>query len=554
MSPAVFRWLSLAFVALLSCSASGQLAGTAGVDYASHGWVIVQVPGEQEATLVHIPPRLPTGVAMPSLDGRLKAAASLNEPPMHLAADGASVSMVFPPDEEGSFEVAQLGVLPTNLQDNWIREPRDRLMFRPTITGHDEVLGLASDNGVLVALVADESGRSLLQLANTGWEQQSLELPWSESHSVQMFNSPRGIHIVEHLRDSIVLHTRIDGSEWTTTGLAGTDVLSLSAITGMQILGVYNGEVVGVVEGEPRSEVWAFGANAALKLGTIDPPGLPMAAAILQSTGRLVLIWSNADERTDKVDTALPSPSVSNPIRRVIEFSLIEGRPIYTGQAVTRAPVSAGEFRHLALLMMMLMGLVLLMVLRPSPEGDVIVLPPGLAIAGAGRRFMATMFDGIIGLVVVSRVLDMPVLEVLGPLAAPATGRLDIWPLLIALMVNVMHASVGEAVFGRSIGKMLNGLIVARVDKSAAGLPAGQFQAARADAGLGTEHHQVVRAAGLDAGALGSQRQASRGSSGALRGALPSGAALIRPLNPGARHRSAISARRRVKPAPVSSR
>ena len=40
----------------------------------------------------------------------------------------------------------------------------------------------------------------------------------------------------------------------------------------------------------------------------------------------------------------------------------------------------------------------------------------------------------------------------------------------------VAWKGAGGAVFGRSIGKMLNGLIVARVDKSAAGLPAGQFK------------------------------------------------------------------------------
>ena len=471
------KLLAIALVAIVlpSVRAQEQLAGASGVDHASHGWVVAQVPGEDEATLVHIPPRVPTGIAMPSAAGRLKAVSALNEPPSFLAADGSSVYLVFPAELDGSFQVAKLGVLPTKVQDHWVREPRDRLRYMPAITGYDRVLGLAVDDGVPTALVTKDSDRLLLQLQNSGWEESRFDTEWDDSFNTHLYATGQGLHLVEHLRDTIVLHTRT-GELWTRTELPTSDRLSLAALGTMQVLGVYNGEVIGVVRADPRAEVWSFGEGGPLKLGAIDPPGSPMSAAILHSTGRLVVVWTNEGERTEEVDSSLPSPAISNPLRRVIEFSLLEGRPVYTGQAITRAPVSAGEFRHLALLLMMFMGLVLLLVLRPSPEGDVIVLPPGLAIAGPGRRLLATIIDGMVGLFIVSRTMDMTLLEVLGPLAVPATGRLDVWPLLIALMVNVMHCSFGEALFGRSVGKTLTGLIVARVDKSAEGLPPGQFR------------------------------------------------------------------------------
>ncbi|PHQ81717.1 MAG: hypothetical protein COB69_03805 [Phycisphaera sp.] len=467
--------LVLLVVGCIAPCANAQLAGTAGIDYASHGWVIAQVPGEEQATLVHIPPRVPTGKAMPSPGGRLKAAASLSEAPSFLAADGASVYMVFAPEDDGSHQVAQLSVIPTTVRDNWVRQPSDRLRFLPAITGVDAVLGLAVDNGVLTALATEGRFRFLLELGNTGWERREFESQWSETLVSTMSASEQGLHIIEHLSDTVVLHSRTDDT-WMRTVFPVQGAMEYPLIAGMRIIGVYHGEVIGVVRNDPRSEVWSFGVDGPIRLGTIDPPGIPLAGAILQSTGRLVLVWTNAGERTEEIESDLSAPNISNPVRRVIEFSLIEGKPLYTGQAVARSPVSVGEFRHLALLMMLLMGLVLLLVLRPPPEGDVIVLPPGLAIAGPGKRLMATILDGLVGLFIVSRVMDLSLLETLGPLAVPATGRLDVFPLVLALMVNVFHCSVGEAVFGRSIGKAINGLIVARVDKSAKALPAGQFR------------------------------------------------------------------------------
>ena len=130
----------------------------------------------------------------------------------------------------------------------------------------------------------------------------------------------------------------------------------------------------------------------------------------------------------------------------------------------------------LAFSLMLMMAVVLLVVLRPSGVAGVVVLPPGLAIAGPGRRLVATAIDGFIGLVVISRALDMSVVEVLGPIALPATGSIDVGPLAMAIMVNIAHCSVSEAFFGRSIGKTMMGLIVARVDAASGGLPAGQFR------------------------------------------------------------------------------
>lgn len=474
----VTRWMAIAFVLLGAAFAAGaQLPATSATDHASHAWVIAQVPGEKSATLVHVPPRTATSLATPAAAGRLKAAASLNEAPIHLASDGATVYMIFDKGKAGAFEVAQLSAVPTGIQDNWVRQPRDRLKFLPSIEGVDQILGFACDNATPTALVSEDDEYHLLAFDAGKWTQRGeVQLSPSDDLSVQVFAGPGRLHIVEQSQSTLTLNT-LYGEEWSSVELSSSEATADFGVGQIHIAGVYADEVIGILPGQPRHEVWSLSTQGAIRLGSIDPPGSPLAATILQSTGRLLIVWTNPDERTTGVESSLPTPDeVSNPVRRVIEFSLIEGQTVYAGPAVISTPVTQSEFRNLALLMMLLMGLVLIVVLRPPANGAVITLPPGLAIAGPGRRTLATLFDGLLGVVIVARVMDLSVLDVLGPFAVPATGRLDLGPLFVALMINVFHCSVGEAVFGRTIGKSLMGLIVARVDKSSAALPAGQFK------------------------------------------------------------------------------
>ncbi|RNC81047.1 MAG: hypothetical protein ED559_04400 [Phycisphaera sp.] len=467
------RLFTLLIMLCAAASTHAQLPAASGTDDESHGWLIAQVPGEKSATLVHVPPRIPTTMAVPSVAGRLKAAASLSEAPIQLAADGTTVFMIFDKGEGESFEVAQLTAIPTGIQDNWVREPRDRLRFLPSIENADAVLGFATAGGRPTALVEAGQSKRLLSLEAGEWTESGSPALLTDSTVVLVCSEPKRLHVVERTENRFVINT-LSGDTWQSIEL--TDAVPFPLET-VQPVGVYCGELVCIVPAGTRHEIWSLGEQDLMRLGTIDPPGSPLAATVLHSTGRLVLAWTNADERTGEVESGLPAPrEVSNPIRRVIEFSLIEGRTVYAGRAVVSSPVKQSEFRNLAFLMMLLMGLVLLVVLRPPADGAAVSLPPGLAIAGPGRRTLATFFDGLVGVVIVARALDLTVLEVLGPFAVPATGRLDIGPLLVALLINVFHCSVGEAVFGRSIGKSFMGLIVARVDASSAGLPEGQFR------------------------------------------------------------------------------
>ncbi len=466
------RALLILLLVLAAGLARAQMPGAAATDIASHGWVVVQVPGEQSATLAHLPPRSPTQFAEPAPSGRMRAVASMTELPTHLAADGASVYLLFSPGNTGDRQIMSLGVRPTGVRDLWVREPESRLVLAGTLEGAQDVLGFAVHEGRLHALVKmDDGAIGLMARAGSVWDPTPLPEVQTESAEFSLYASERGLHLVAQNGSDWRLKTHSLG-EWSERS-----ILLPEETDGLRIVGVWRGELIVLGKQRGRAAVWALGEGEPMLLGTMDPVGEQAASAVLHSSGRLVMAWSVPGEVTEETGSGLPAGGeVSNPVRRILEFSLIEGRILYAGPANVTSPVSPNEFRVLAFSLMLMMAVVLLVVLRPQAVQGEIALPLGLAIAGPGRRLMASAIDGLIGVLVVARALDLAVVDVLGPLALPVTGSLDVGPLAVALMVNIAHCSSSEAFFGRSVGKMMTGLIVARVDRPAHGLPPGQFR------------------------------------------------------------------------------
>jgi len=458
-------------LSFLSGFAAAQLPGAAATDMASHGWVVVQTPGERSATLAHLPPRTPTQFAEPAPSGRMRAVASMTVVPTHVAADGASVYLLLPPGRTGERQIMMLSVRPTGVRDLWVREPESRLILAGTLEKADEVFGLAFHEERMHALVRRDGEITLLERTGSAWKQIEHPPIDADGAEITLASSEAGLHILGRSASDWREFTLSHG-EWMSHAIELPEESS-----DLNVVGFWRDEVIALGTRAGRGVVWSLGAGEPLLLGMTDPVGANASSAVLHSSGRLVLAWSVPGEVTGETGSGLPAPEeVSNPVRRVLEFDLVNGLTLYAGPANVTSPVSPGEFRLLAFSLMLMMAVVLLVVLRPQADPGAIVLPVGLAIAGPGRRLMASAFDGLIGVAVVAQMLDMSVVDVLGPLALPITGSLDVGPLALAIMVNIAHCAASEAFFGRTIGKAMTGLIVARVDLASAGLPPGQFR------------------------------------------------------------------------------
>jgi len=465
-------FLAAALIAMVGLAAQGQSGGlpaAGSTDKPYHGWVIVTVEGEAGAALAHIPPRGPSSAAAAAPAGKIKGFGPLGEVPTALAAESDSVYLAFEPRLDGSRQVGQIEAVPAGMRDLWLRVPEGRLRILQAIPDARNLLGFAGFEHEIWALLGRESGPVLLKLAPKGWVEEAL--PELTSSDVALYSSQIGLHLIERGDQSWWLWTRGEGG-WARTELAGPVPGEDS-----RVVGVLRGEVI-VLEpvDTEHDEVVSVSPQGQIHLGRIARPQQPVAATVLHGPGRLVLVWTDATAETSATNSALPTPGLHRPVQQVIEFDLVTGTPLYEGPAVIQSPVSADEFRLLALGLLLLMAVVLIVVLRPTPDGGEVVLPVGLAIADPGRRLVATLLDGLIGVLLAGQMFHLSVVEVLGPLAVPVTGRLDVLPLVVALTINVLHCSVSEAMFGRSFGKAMMGLIVSRVDASNADLPRGQFR------------------------------------------------------------------------------
>ena len=457
---------------LFGFTALGQvehLPAAGSTDQPYHGWVIVTDPGQAGSALAHIPPRGPSAHAAPAPDGKIKGFGPLGVPPEALASEGSSVYLLFEPNLDGSRRVGQIEAVPAGIRDLWLRVPEGRLRILQAVPDARNLLGFTGYQHEIWALLARATGPVLLLLEPKGWVEQAL--PDLGSGDPLLFSSELGLHLVVKASDGWSLWTRRDDG-WDSDKLAGP-----MPGEGSRVVGVWRGEVV-VLDpiDERHDEVISISPGGQIRLGQVVHPAQPTAATILHGPGRLMLVWTEAGAATSATESALPTPGLTLPVQQVVEFDLVSGTLIYSGPAVVQSPVSEEEFRFLALGLLLLMAVVLLVVLRPTPDEGEIVLPEGLAFASPGQRLVATALDGMIGVLLSGQMFGLSVSEVLGPLAVPLTGRLDVLPLVIALTINVLHCSLSEAMFGRSFGKAMMGLIVSRVDAGNASLPRGQFR------------------------------------------------------------------------------
>lgn len=172
-------------------------------------------------------------------------------------------------------------------------------------------------------------------------------------------------------------------------------------------------------------------------------PGVGADFAVVPSGERVSVVWFQTDK--------------AGPRQHVATVSAITGRTLYTGLASPGAVVSARSLLTLALLLGAVLLTALVFILRPEPaDSQVIVLPPGTALAGPGRRFVAACVDLGLPALIVSRAFAISPGEILeASLLSPDAGLGGAGALLALLFLTILHTSVSEWLAGSTLGKSL---------------------------------------------------------------------------------------------------
>lgn len=150
---------------------------------------------------------------------------------------------------------------------------------------------------------------------------------------------------------------------------------------------------------------------------------------------------------------------MSGRVVEMIELSANTGRVLYDAPSRADGPVTPGDLGLLGLVLIVAMGVALVLVVRGGEETE-ISLPPGMALAEPGRRMVASLIDGLIALVVASRLRGTPLLELASP-GTFVTGEL-VWVLAIGIVAGAALGAMFEFLTGRSIGKAMVGCRVIR--------------------------------------------------------------------------------------------
>ncbi len=133
----------------------------------------------------------------------------------------------------------------------------------------------------------------------------------------------------------------------------------------------------------------------------------------------------------------------------------IDGAVLYDGPVELAGPIAPGEVQALAVLMASVFVSILVFVLRPaSTWGGVVALPPGTALADPMRRLAAFSVDLIPGVLVGWLVFGREA----------TLGDTGVWPLLVIGAVTIVHSTIGEALSGRTLGKLVTACRTISVD------------------------------------------------------------------------------------------
>ena len=462
------RFLVLIAMLLPLAAARSQVLPAAATvvprDGRTHAWFVGPDDGEPPYAVYHLPPRggsgpLATGEGVLAIAGRLK------EPPGAIAASGAGVIMIFPPGVGGERRVLTITAT-RGFGDTWEYDSQGRLAALPSLPGAGTLAGAAGLERGAAALIVSGAAAQLLVLGGDAWGEAPLPPGWAAAQQ------PEGTPLLVTLPGAVgLLDLRASPSLWTGTVDTGATPPTIAWSAGPLPIGAgprprgpvlwSAGRLAYAVRTGDELAVWQLEGGRALRLAALPAAGVALAFTTIGD--RLAVISAREVGVLKSPPGEPPRPSIRY---HVTELSALTGRVLYDGGPVGKGPLSAVELRVLAVGLLLVMGMILVLVLRPESARAPLALPPGLALAEGSRRWTATLIDAALALILGSKLAGVPLVSAAGSLIVLADpggegGVLLLWVLGVALG----HGTIAECLFGRTLGKWLTacGVVRARI-------------------------------------------------------------------------------------------
>lgn len=433
-----------AYLVLLLCLACGApiaasaAAAWTGISGATGGWVI-KPSATGESLVIHISGP-PTGLkARPLL--RLAVA------PEAAAGDDQTLIVVYPADR-GTRAVRAYTIKKLPGRETSLAESR----VLPPLPGSGAVGSLTLTRRGPVVLIRDAAhgGESfaLYVLEQNQWRPLPPPPEFLSGPDGQLVcqpppdpsvTNPGSARILLALRAAppgaptawnIDLHDR----SWTSAALALPPGATLVP---------YNDSLIAIERSSSGSTTISLADSAGLRAGTTIP-NLPDPAAALGIGDVIAFVSTGAS--ADELRCRVVSPL---------------GLEVYSGPLPTAGPVSSQEMVSLGLLLLSMFTSLGLWILRPARARAPISPPAGTTYAELGRRSAATALDLLPGIFIVellTRAVSWVPTEALGP-----------GPGIAVLLITILHGTIGEAFFGRTVGKAIMSCRTVRPDGSRSG-------------------------------------------------------------------------------------
>ncbi|HRQ72117.1 MAG TPA: RDD family protein [Phycisphaerales bacterium] len=423
--------------------------------HAQHGWAVATHPGTGGPALVHLPPRDDERGG----DGSYRMVTELHAAPERLAAWDGRAYMVFPP--AGGVRVRlvrSVSAVRSGLGGLWAYEPIGRLGPHPSLPGEGSLAAVAGTPDGPAALLLGIDGASLLRLSPAGWQPIPLPddlQPHDTGPRLGMACNDRGLWIVS-LRDdaaSIWLLAPHADAEWQRYTVH--DVPSLAP--GSRVEFIAHGPHLAMVACTgARAEAFGVEPDGFVELARFVREGGSWTVSPTPVSGRIALLWRELVVESDERARARATVEIA-------EVSITTGTVLYHGPMRPSRPVSSGDFRLLAVVLLGVMVVVVALLMRPTGESGVVALPPGVALASRSKRIAASLVDLLLAAGGASIITGAPVAEILSPFTLLGITGSPAEP-LTAVAVAIAHATIGEWLGGLTLGKWLVGIRVVRAN------------------------------------------------------------------------------------------